>query len=89
MLSLTGKFGGWKAVAFELGFEPGYEERADWLLSPAAKDKLDSLCQAVAQSVAARLKRSNARLDFSAMPSFVTVIAPVSLATSKRTGVSL
>jgi hypothetical protein len=52
-LAQSGKFVGWKAVAFELRFEPGYEEGAEWILSPAAKDEIDSLCQA-------RAKRRNA-----------------------------
>jgi len=53
-LAQSGKFAGWKAVAFELRFEPGYEEGAAWLLSPAAKEEIDSLCRV------ARAKRRNA-----------------------------
>jgi hypothetical protein len=53
-LAQSGKFAGWKAVAFELRFEPGYEDGAEWLFSPAAKEEIDSLCQV------ARAKRPNA-----------------------------
>jgi hypothetical protein len=53
-LAQSGKFVGWRAVAFELRFEPGYEDGAEWLLSPAAKEEIDSLCQV------ARAKRRNA-----------------------------
>ena len=44
-LAQSGKFASWRAVAFELRFEPGYEEGAEWLLSPAAKEEIDVLCQ--------------------------------------------
>ncbi len=53
-LAQSGKFAGWRAVAFELRFEPGYEEAAEWLLNPAAKEEIDSLCQV------ARAKRRSA-----------------------------
>jgi hypothetical protein len=44
-LAQSGKFVGWRAVAFELRFEPGYEDASEWLLSPATKEEIDLLCQ--------------------------------------------
>ena len=44
-LAQSGKFAGWKAVAFELRFEPGYQEASQWLLSPATREDIDLLCQ--------------------------------------------
>ena len=44
-LAQSGKFVGWRAVAFELKFEPGYSEASDWLFSPAAKEEIELLCQ--------------------------------------------
>ena len=55
-LACSGKFSGWRSVAFELQFEPGLKEvfqwlhRASvedaflWLHSPTAKEELDRLC---------------------------------------------
>ena len=44
-LAQSGRFAGWKAVAFELRFEPGYQEASQWLLSPATREDIDLLCQ--------------------------------------------
>ena len=55
-LARTGKFRGWRSVAFELQFEPGLkeafqwlhsvsvEDAFQWLHSPATKEELDRLC---------------------------------------------
>jgi hypothetical protein len=32
-------------IAFELRFEPGYEQARDWLHGAAARDEFDHLCQ--------------------------------------------
>lgn len=44
-LAHSGKFVGWRAVAFELRFEPGYVEGLDWIQSPAAQEEIDRLCK--------------------------------------------
>jgi hypothetical protein len=44
-LARSGKFHGWHPIAFELRFEPGYEEAREWLHGAAAQDELDHLCQ--------------------------------------------
>ena len=54
-LAQSGKFVGWRAIAFELKFEPGYSEASEWLFSPTAKEEIDLLCQR------AREKRRNAK----------------------------
>ena len=41
-LARSGKFHGWRPIAFELRFEPGYAEAREWL---HAQDELDHLCQ--------------------------------------------
>jgi hypothetical protein len=43
-LARSGKFHGWRPVAFELQFEKGYEEGREWLHSAAVRDELDRLC---------------------------------------------
>ena len=55
-LALSGKFSGWRSVAFELQFEPGLkevfqwlhsasvEDAFQWLHSPATKEEIDQLC---------------------------------------------
>ena len=55
-LARSGKFVGWRSIAFELQFEPGLEEvfqwlhnasvedAFQWLHSPKAKEELDRLC---------------------------------------------
>jgi hypothetical protein len=55
-LARSGKFHGWRAVTFELQFEPSLKEAFQWihnasvedaflwLHSPAAKEELDHLC---------------------------------------------
>ena len=55
-LARSGRFGGWRSVAFELQFEPGLkvvfqglhsasvEDAFQWLHSPKAKEELDRLC---------------------------------------------
>jgi hypothetical protein len=43
-LARSGKFHGWRPIAFELQFEKGYEEARQWLYSAAIRDELDRLC---------------------------------------------
>jgi hypothetical protein len=43
-LARSGQFVGWRAIAFELRFEPGYSEASDWVLDLAAQEELDRLC---------------------------------------------
>jgi hypothetical protein len=44
-LARSGKFHGWRPIAFELRFEDGYEEAREWLNDAATRDELDDLCQ--------------------------------------------
>jgi hypothetical protein len=43
-LARSGRFIGWRPVAFELKFEPGFAEASDWIYSPSTQEELDSLC---------------------------------------------
>jgi hypothetical protein len=43
-LARSGKFHGWRPIAFEVRFEQGYEEAREWLNGAAAQDELDHLC---------------------------------------------
>jgi len=45
-LAISGKFAGWRALAFELQFEPGFFDAYGWLYSPSTKEELDGLCKA-------------------------------------------
>ena len=44
-LARSGKFHGWRPIAFELKFEKEYEEAQEWLHSAAIQDEIDRLCQ--------------------------------------------
>jgi hypothetical protein len=44
-LARSGKFHGWRPIAFELRFEKGYEEAREWLHSSTIQDEIDRLCQ--------------------------------------------
>ena len=44
-LARSGKFIGWRAIAFELQFEPGFEEASQWIDSAANQDELDNICR--------------------------------------------
>jgi hypothetical protein len=44
-LAGSGKFVGWRALAFELQFEPGFFEAYGWIYSPSTKEELDKLCK--------------------------------------------
>jgi len=35
----------WRALAFELQFEPGFFEAYGWIYSPSTKEELDKLCK--------------------------------------------
>jgi hypothetical protein len=54
-LARSGQYIGWRPIAFELQFEPGYAEAFTWIQSLATQEELDRLC-AKARSAA---KRSN------------------------------
>jgi hypothetical protein len=43
-LAGSGKFAGWRVVAFELQFEPGFFDAYGWLYSPSTKEELENLC---------------------------------------------
>jgi hypothetical protein len=49
-LARSGKFHGWRPIAFELRFEEGYEQTREWLHDAAVRDELDRLCQAARTS---------------------------------------
>jgi hypothetical protein len=49
-LARSGKFHGWRPIAFELRFEEGYEQTREWLHDAAVRDELDHLCQAARTS---------------------------------------
>jgi hypothetical protein len=44
-LARSGKFHGWRPIAFELRFEKGDEEAREWLHNAATQDEIDRLCQ--------------------------------------------
>jgi hypothetical protein len=43
-LAGSGKFAGWRALAFELQFESGFFDAYGWLYSPSTKAELEALC---------------------------------------------
>jgi hypothetical protein len=43
-LAHSGNFIGWRPIAFELRFEPGYKQAFEWIHSEATQDELDRLC---------------------------------------------
>ena len=43
-LARSGKFYGWRPLAFDLQFQDGFEEGREWLLRPETQDELDRLC---------------------------------------------
>jgi hypothetical protein len=53
-LALSGEYIGWRSIAFELQFEPGYAEASAWINSVATQEELDALC---------RKARVNRRVD--------------------------
>jgi hypothetical protein len=44
-MASSGKFAGWRALAFELQYEPGFFEAYGWIYSPLTKEELDKLCE--------------------------------------------
>jgi hypothetical protein len=44
-LARSGKFIGWRQIAFELQFEKGFEIAREWLHGPETRKELDQLCQ--------------------------------------------
>ncbi|MBK5199336.1 MAG: hypothetical protein JJE37_13825 [Methyloceanibacter sp.] len=43
-LARSGRFIGWRLVAFELQFEPGFAEASPWIYSLSTQEELDGLC---------------------------------------------
>jgi hypothetical protein len=43
-LARSGKFIDWRSIAFELRFEPDYQEALRWLADIETQDELDQLC---------------------------------------------
>ena len=48
-LAQSGKFAGWRAIAFELRFEAAYKEAEEWLFTLATRNEIDLLCRAARQ----------------------------------------
>ena len=46
----SGKFHGWRPIAFELRFEAGYEEAREWLHGAAAQYEFERLCQSAREA---------------------------------------
>jgi hypothetical protein len=44
-LAGSGKFACWRALAFELQFEPGFFDAYKWLYSPSTREELERLCK--------------------------------------------
>ena len=53
-LARSGAYIGWRSIAFELQFEPGYAEASAWINCLATQEELDALC---------RKARVNRRVD--------------------------
>ena len=54
-LARSGEYIGWRPIAFELQFEPGYAEASAWINSLATQEELDALCR--------EARSSNRRID--------------------------
>ena len=44
-LAQSGKYAGWRAIAFELRFEAACKEADEWLFTLAARNEIDLLCR--------------------------------------------
>ena len=44
-LAGSGKFHGWRPLAFEMQFQDGFELAREWLLRPETREQLEQLCQ--------------------------------------------
>ncbi len=44
-LARSGRFHGWRPIAFELRFEDSFEEAREWLYATTTQDELDRICQ--------------------------------------------
>jgi len=53
-LARSGKFIGWRPVAFELQFEPGYAEAFGWIHAFSTQEELDCLCSEARNSTSRR-----------------------------------
>lgn len=43
-LARSGQYIGWRPIAFELQFEPGYADAFAWIYSLATQEELNALC---------------------------------------------
>ena len=60
-LAGSGKFAGWRALAFELQFEPGFSDAYGWLYSPSTKEELEGLCKEARKQREARCLNESER----------------------------
>ena len=60
-LASSGKFAGWRALAFELQFEPGFSDAYGWLYSPSTKEELEGLCKEARKQREARSPNKSER----------------------------
>jgi hypothetical protein len=44
-LARSGQYIGWRAIAFELQFEPGYAQASAFINDLATQEELDALCR--------------------------------------------
>jgi hypothetical protein len=44
-LARSGKFNGWRPIAFKLQFEDGFTEAFQWFYSASVQDELDRICR--------------------------------------------
>jgi hypothetical protein len=44
-LAVSGNFAGWRALVFELQFEPGFFDAYGWIYSPTTRAELEELCR--------------------------------------------
>lgn len=49
-LACSGKFIGWRSIAFELQFEPGHNDAFLWIYSLSTQQELDRLCSVARSS---------------------------------------
>lgn len=56
-LARSGKFKGWRQIAFELQFEQGFAQAFQWIYDASTKAELDSICRDAPSS---RLEHSSA-----------------------------
>jgi hypothetical protein len=60
-LARSGKFNGWRPIAFRLQFEEGFTEAIQWTYSASSQEELDVIC-----------RESRKRLDHQSLGTFPT-----------------